>query len=183
MAVGAAVDLLAKIVGRTRVHRERAAAAQLARACGPLPLAIRIAAAQLCDEPGRPIANYLSALRHDRLVALRMTGTATSRCNGSSDRPTNPPGWRRVTEEVRRQLADVARGRRNRDLGSIPDSSLSGHAPTVSSLDLNGRYGASASSLVRSMPATDPPLTLWWLISQVSHDTSGAGGLRCGCSE
>jgi DNA-binding SARP family transcriptional activator/Tfp pilus assembly protein PilF len=70
-----AVDLLARILGRDRVAAQPDAAAELARACAHLPLALRIAAANLADHPDRPIAAYVADLRAgDRLDGLTVPG-------------------------------------------------------------------------------------------------------------
>ncbi len=58
-----ALTLLGRIIGPDRVAAEPAAAAELARACGYLPLALRVVAARLCDEPDRSLADQLAQLR------------------------------------------------------------------------------------------------------------------------
>jgi tetratricopeptide (TPR) repeat protein/transcriptional regulator with XRE-family HTH domain len=66
--------LLAHILGQ-RVAAEPQAAAELARLCAYLPLALRIAAANLSDQPDRPIADYLGELQEgNRLAALAVGG-------------------------------------------------------------------------------------------------------------
>jgi DNA-binding SARP family transcriptional activator/tetratricopeptide (TPR) repeat protein len=66
-----AVTLLARILGEQRVAVEPEAAAQLAQVCGLLPLAVRIAAANLTDQHERSIASYMAQLRQgDRLAEL-----------------------------------------------------------------------------------------------------------------
>ncbi len=70
---GQAVALLAAIVGPARVCAQPAVSAELVRVCGYLPLAIRIAAANLLAEPGRPLADYLAALRAAPLAMLAVT--------------------------------------------------------------------------------------------------------------
>lgn len=70
-----AIDLLSSIVGRQRVAAESQAAAELVRVCASLPLALRIAAANLEGEPLLSIDDYLKGLREgDRLAALRIDG-------------------------------------------------------------------------------------------------------------
>jgi tetratricopeptide (TPR) repeat protein/transcriptional regulator with XRE-family HTH domain len=70
-----AVDLLGQIVGDERVHAEPGAAAELAETCGFLPLALRIAAANLTNQPGQSIADYLARLQAgDRLTELAVDG-------------------------------------------------------------------------------------------------------------
>ena len=64
-------ELLARILGPDRVAAEDAATAELAWMCGLLPLALRIAAANLLDQPGRGIADYLAELTEtSRLAGL-----------------------------------------------------------------------------------------------------------------
>ncbi|GIG58353.1 SARP family transcriptional regulator [Longispora fulva] len=71
--------LFGRILGRGRLDAEREAAADLADACGHLPLALRIAAAHLADDPTRTIADYLAQLRAgDRLTALAVDGDELS---------------------------------------------------------------------------------------------------------
>jgi tetratricopeptide (TPR) repeat protein len=53
-----ASDLLSRIAGPARVAAERDAAADLAGACGMLPLAVRIAGARLAARPSWPISVY-----------------------------------------------------------------------------------------------------------------------------
>jgi len=67
--------LLARLVGADRAGAEPGAVAELARLCGHLPLALRIAAANLMAEPPRAIADYAAALiAGDRLGALQVAG-------------------------------------------------------------------------------------------------------------
>jgi len=68
-------QLLSRILGPDRVAGEAAATAELARVCGLLPLALRIAAANLLDQPGRGIADYLAELTQTgRLAGLAVDG-------------------------------------------------------------------------------------------------------------
>jgi len=70
-----AVGLLTRLLGAQRVAAEPQAAEELAEVCGLLPLALRIAAANLADQPGRSIAGYLARLRQgDRLAELAVDG-------------------------------------------------------------------------------------------------------------
>jgi DNA-binding SARP family transcriptional activator/tetratricopeptide (TPR) repeat protein len=70
-----AVALLAAIAGTARVDAEPAAAAELARGCGHLPLAVRIVGAHLTDHPDRSLAEQASQLTDgDRLAALAVDG-------------------------------------------------------------------------------------------------------------
>ncbi|PSK91707.1 DNA-binding SARP family transcriptional activator [Haloactinopolyspora alba] len=56
-------QLLSRLLGRARVDAEPAAAGALIDECAGLPLALRIAAAQLGDERHRPIDDYVRELR------------------------------------------------------------------------------------------------------------------------
>ena len=67
--------LLGEVVGAKRIEAEPEAAAELARACAHLPLALRIAAANLADDPQQPISGQVATLRvGDRLAALEIEG-------------------------------------------------------------------------------------------------------------
>ncbi|MET9695331.1 BTAD domain-containing putative transcriptional regulator [Streptomyces sp. NPDC006529] len=55
-------DLLAAVLGPDRVHAEPAAARQLARLCDGLPLALRVAAARLADQPHLTLAAMAAEL-------------------------------------------------------------------------------------------------------------------------
>jgi DNA-binding SARP family transcriptional activator len=63
--------LLANVLGPERLRAEPDAAAELARLCGRLPLAVRIAAANLAMRPDETLASYAATLRSkDRLDLL-----------------------------------------------------------------------------------------------------------------
>jgi DNA-binding SARP family transcriptional activator len=64
-----AVAVLTGIIGRDRVEAEEPAALELARLCGCVPLALRVVAANLADDPARGLADYVEELRHDGLFA------------------------------------------------------------------------------------------------------------------
>jgi DNA-binding SARP family transcriptional activator/tetratricopeptide (TPR) repeat protein len=64
-----ALDLLARVLGADRVHTEREAAAEFAKLCVYLPLALRIAAANLADQPWRGISDHVLELREGNLLA------------------------------------------------------------------------------------------------------------------
>ncbi|MFE7562502.1 BTAD domain-containing putative transcriptional regulator [Kitasatospora sp. NPDC057500] len=75
-----AVELLARITGAHRTRAEPRAAAELAAACGHLPLALGIAAVRLAERPHRTLVEHAAELRdaEDRLTALQIDGDATS---------------------------------------------------------------------------------------------------------
>ncbi|MGO1053210.1 BTAD domain-containing putative transcriptional regulator [Crossiella sp. CA198] len=66
--------LLGGILGPELVAAEPAAAAELARLCGHLPLALRVAAGNLAGRPSARIADYVAELSAERLAGLRIEG-------------------------------------------------------------------------------------------------------------
>ncbi|WP_410613196.1 BTAD domain-containing putative transcriptional regulator [Amycolatopsis sp. lyj-109] len=64
-----AVELLAGVLGHGRVRAEPEAALEFAKLCVHLPLALRIAAANLADRPGAGIEDYVAELREGNLLA------------------------------------------------------------------------------------------------------------------
>jgi len=69
------MTLLTRLLGASRVDTEPDAAAALTDLCGHLPLALRIAAANLTARPTHAIADYTTRLADgDRLAALQMDG-------------------------------------------------------------------------------------------------------------
>jgi DNA-binding SARP family transcriptional activator/tetratricopeptide (TPR) repeat protein len=68
-------QLLARLLGPQRVAAEPDATARLARLCGYLPLAVRIAAANLAAHPQTLLADFTDQLADgDRLAALEVSG-------------------------------------------------------------------------------------------------------------
>jgi DNA-binding SARP family transcriptional activator/tetratricopeptide (TPR) repeat protein len=64
-------DLLSRIIGVRRTTTELPAARRIAELCGHLPLALRIAAARLCDAPTVPLRAFVAQLgRSPRLDTL-----------------------------------------------------------------------------------------------------------------
>ncbi|WP_405769939.1 BTAD domain-containing putative transcriptional regulator [Streptomyces sp. NBC_01538] len=71
--------LLRRVVGESRVDADPQAAADLAHACGHLPLALRISAANVDQTPWRTLRDQADELREgDRLTALSVTGDQTT---------------------------------------------------------------------------------------------------------
>ncbi|MEI8413033.1 MULTISPECIES: AfsR/SARP family transcriptional regulator [unclassified Kribbella] len=68
----AAHALLARLVGPNRLAAEPHQTTALIEACAGLPLALRIAAAQLADEPHRTLADYLTELKEHGAAALTL---------------------------------------------------------------------------------------------------------------
>jgi DNA-binding SARP family transcriptional activator len=92
--------LLSHLLGPGRVAAEQAAAAELARLCDHLPLALRIAAAILAGHPRQPIADYVADLRGgDRLSALEVDGDEQAAVRAAFDL-----SYQRQTTESRRMF-------------------------------------------------------------------------------
>ncbi|WP_433187031.1 BTAD domain-containing putative transcriptional regulator [Actinoallomurus sp. CA-150999] len=66
LVAGESLALLEHIIGTRRVMAEREAAERLVRACGHLPLAIRIAGARLRNHESRPIRDLADAMMERR---------------------------------------------------------------------------------------------------------------------
>jgi DNA-binding SARP family transcriptional activator/tetratricopeptide (TPR) repeat protein len=99
--------LLTAILGPDRLAAEPAATAELAEMCSHLPLALRVAAANLVSHPWPSVAAYVGALREgDRLTALDVDGDEQA-------------GVRRAFDLSYRTLDDEAR-RIFRLLGLVP---------------------------------------------------------------
>lgn len=64
--VDQAIDLLSRVIGRSRVKREPDAAVALVRAVGGLPLALRIVAARLAARPHWSLASIVHRLADER---------------------------------------------------------------------------------------------------------------------
>ncbi|MFD5464417.1 BTAD domain-containing putative transcriptional regulator [Kitasatospora sp. NPDC127059] len=72
-----ALDLLTRIVGAERVTAEPQAAEEVVRACGLLPLAVRIAASRLAADPGLTLAALAEGLRREHRLAELSDGERT----------------------------------------------------------------------------------------------------------
>lgn len=75
LAPEAARQVLVSVIGADRVRGHGADLNELANICGRLPLALRIAAVNLADNPHQEVAEYVRELRgDDRLAALAIIG-------------------------------------------------------------------------------------------------------------
>lgn len=93
-----AVALLVRLLGRRLVDREPAAVADLVRRCAGLPLALRIAAANLATRPGLTVAGYVAQLGGTGpLAALTVAGDDHAAVRAAFDL-----SYRRVPEPARR---------------------------------------------------------------------------------
>ncbi|TDD16602.1 ATP-binding protein [Nonomuraea diastatica] len=107
-----AVMLLTHIIGEERVAAEPDALTALAQACGHLPLALRIAAANLTGRPAESIIEYLAELQS----ANRLDGLTIAQDPQAAVRVAFDHSYHRLTPERRRLY---------RLLGLIPGSDIS----------------------------------------------------------
>jgi tetratricopeptide (TPR) repeat protein len=124
-------ELLARILGPDRVSADAAATGELARMCGLLPLALRIAAANLLDQPGRSIADYLAELTE----MSRLAGLAVD---------DDPEAAVRAAFDTSYAVLDPDDRRMFRLLGLVP-------GPDVTSEAAGALIGASPESAARSL--------------------------------
>jgi DNA-binding SARP family transcriptional activator/Tfp pilus assembly protein PilF len=95
---GEAEQLLRRMLGEDVVAAEPEAAAELIQLCAHLPLALRIAAANLAGQPTPDLPGYVHALRgEDRLAALAVAGDRSTAVRAAFDlsyRALPPPARR-----------------------------------------------------------------------------------------
>ncbi len=97
-----AMGLLSRIIGAERVERARPAALRIVRACGLLPLAVRIAGARLADLDQLPLDRFADRLEdEDRLLD-----------ESRQRRPSAPRPFRQVRPGSGLRRADGADARR-----------------------------------------------------------------------
>jgi DNA-binding SARP family transcriptional activator/Tfp pilus assembly protein PilF len=129
LAAGEAHVLLAGLLGEQRVAAEPLAVAELAEKCGFLPLALRIAAANLVMRPHTTAAQSVAELREDnRLTALQIPGDEQSAVRVAFDL-----SYASLKPDERRMF---------RLLGLVPGPDVEVHAAaalTGTSLELAGR--------------------------------------------
>lgn len=85
LAPDEAGTLFGRLLGGERLAAERDAARELARACGYLPLALRIAAAGILGRPGAGIAGQVRRLNVTRLSSLAVSGDPHAAVRGAFD--------------------------------------------------------------------------------------------------
>jgi DNA-binding SARP family transcriptional activator/tetratricopeptide (TPR) repeat protein len=125
-----ALDLLTLLVGTERITHEAAEARQLVAMCGRLPLALRIAAANVGHQP---IADYLRALRADRLGELALDGDSQASVRVHFDH-----SYERLNKTDQRTF---------RLLGLVPGPNIDAHAVAA----LSGCGLADASRTMRRL--------------------------------
>lgn len=85
LSQGEALALLGNLLEDTRIASEPGAAADLVHACARLPLALRIAAANLLCNRQQTISGYLTELTADGLAALEVDGDRESAVRAAFD--------------------------------------------------------------------------------------------------
>jgi DNA-binding SARP family transcriptional activator/tetratricopeptide (TPR) repeat protein len=114
------MELLRLLLGSERFDAERQAVAELAELCGHLPLALRVACANVLGSPGFTLADRVRSLRADRLTWLAADGDSAS-----SVRAVFGLSYRRLSDRDRRlfRLLALAPGA---DIGIPAAAQLSG---------------------------------------------------------
>jgi DNA-binding SARP family transcriptional activator len=140
--------LLATLIGPERVAAEPDATADLARLCGHLPLALRIAAAGLAAQPRRKVAHQVAALRSgDRLHMLQVDGDEHAAVRASFDL-----SYATLKPEARRLF---------RLAGLVPGADFT--VPAAAALTASGPAPTAPAAAPRATGAAltsgDPPLS------------------------
>jgi DNA-binding SARP family transcriptional activator len=185
-----ALELLAGVLGAERVHAEPQASAEFAELCVHLPLALRIAAANLADNSWRGIADQVRELREGNpLTALEVHGDEHTAVRTAFDLSyaALPPAARRVfrllslvpgadvSTEAVAALAGTGRSEAGRLLNRLAGAHLVEHhaAGRYRFHDLLRRYAAERAEAEE--PDRDAALTRlhdWYL-----HAVDGAATL------
>ncbi|OKI71733.1 AfsR/SARP family transcriptional regulator [Micromonospora sp. CB01531] len=163
-----AIEVLAHTAGGELIEADPDATAKLARLCGHLPLALRIAAGRLADQPHHSIRRQVDELtRRGRMAGLRVSGDGRASVRGAFDlsyralpRPAQrlfrllglvpaPAGW---SAEAGAALAGMAVD----DAGQLLDTLARLHLITATAA---GRYVCHDLLLeyAAELAADDPP--------------------------
>ncbi|MEU3454983.1 BTAD domain-containing putative transcriptional regulator [Micromonospora sp. NPDC006766] len=163
-----AIEVLAHTAGAELIDADPDAAAALARLCGHLPLALRIAAGRLVDQPYHSLRGQVDELtRRGRMAGLRISGDGRASVRGAFDLSYRalpraaqrlfrllglvpaPAGW---SAEAGAALAGLAVD----DAGQLFDTLARLHLITASAA---GRYGCHDLLLeyAAELAAGDPP--------------------------
>jgi len=119
-----------------RTGAERAAVDELALLCGHLPLALRIAAANLSTHPHWRIADYAERLRDDRLAGLAVDGDPQAAVRSAFDL-----SYTALPDEVRRMF---------RLIGLVPGPDLDGPAAAALAGTSDAEAGRRLDALTRA---------------------------------
>jgi hypothetical protein len=149
---GDAVALLGRFAGPQRLLAQRPAAEEVARLCGYLPLALRIAGARLAARPGSPIRELADRLRDGgRLDALRYADLDVRRT------------FRAAQARLRRDASP---------LGPLADRAL----PVLAGAD--GDLTVAAAAALLGVPRPQAELVLERLVDARMLQTAGSGRYR-----
>jgi tetratricopeptide (TPR) repeat protein/transcriptional regulator with XRE-family HTH domain len=171
--------LLWRVLGAERVAAEPEAVTELARACSRLPLALRIASANLSNHPQRSIAEHVAQLHSDRgLAMLDLDGDEESGVRRAFDlsyRAADVDGQRLfrllglvpgpdVTAEGAAALADLPVSRATELLDRLADAHLAHeHAPgRYACHDLLRQYAADRARREDAATVRDAALSRWY---------------------
>ncbi|MGX7828128.1 BTAD domain-containing putative transcriptional regulator [Actinokineospora sp. 24-640] len=173
------VALLSKVLGERRVAREAGAAARLARLCGGMPLALRIAAARLQARPGGGLAESAAELqRAGRLDGLAVEGDARTvrAVLASAYQPLSPTGQRFLRLLGLAPGATMATGLGAALCASTPDAAAAAMADLAGAHllvgagrdryrmhDLIREFAAARAAEDRDLPAAVDRMLTWYL--------------------
>lgn len=137
-----AVELLRRTLGRARTEAEAGATDSLAELCGSLPLALRIAAANLANRPQQTIAGHVAQMRSDdRLGMLTVEGDQDNAVGAVFD--------------LSYQHLDPEQQRVFRLLGLVPGSDFSTEAVAAMTGLALGEADAALNRLVNACLVTE----------------------------
>jgi DNA-binding SARP family transcriptional activator len=162
-----AVDLLGKVAGPDRVAAEPEAAAELARLCGDLPLALRLAGARLAHRAGWRVADLVERLTvesavltelsdEDRTVAA-VFSTSYERLTPDAQRAFRLLGLT-AAADVTVPVVAALTGWDRRTAGRVLDELVDRHLvqePEAGRFRLHDLLRVYAASLVASEPPAD----------------------------
>lgn len=138
LAADEGVELIRRVIGASRAARNEAVVRDVARLCGNLPLALRIAAASIAERPSISLDQYLAELASgDRLAVLAVHGDGAA-----SIAPTFAMSYAHLPEAERRLL---------RLLGVFPGS----HITTSAAAALADVTEPSARSSLEALVGTN----------------------------
>ncbi|MFI9207687.1 AfsR/SARP family transcriptional regulator [Streptomyces sp. NPDC053253] len=132
LGAGEAVGLFRELLGESRADREPEAARELARRCGGLPLALRIASARLQNRPSWTLAFLAGRMSDDT------RGLGELRAGDRSVEAAFRMSYEQLTPELRRCF---------RALGSAPTARFDG----LTLAEMLGRSGADAEALLEDL--------------------------------
>ncbi|MFJ2033697.1 BTAD domain-containing putative transcriptional regulator [Streptosporangium sp. NPDC087985] len=153
------VTLVSRIAGADRIAREDAETREVARLCGGLPLALRIAGARLAARPHRGIGELAARLadEHRRLDELSYSGLAVRASLDLSYRGLSEPERRLLRRlafldvpQVTPWLAVAVSGEDRADAEEMLESLTDIHLVQVAGVDRTGQIRYSLHDLVRA---------------------------------